>query len=88
MKLPGWKVSTLPSKGLMRFIRFLTVYTILGGAAALLAPDSVGKLTRWFADNPRYLRLAGIVDIGLGIWLAQQQYQEEMPPQPWWRKWV
>ena len=78
----------MPSKGIMRFIRFLAVYTIVGGAAALLAPNSVGKLSRWFADNPRYLRLAGILDIGLGIWLAQQHYQAKEPPQPWWRKWL
>ena len=76
----------MPGKAIMRFIRFLTVYIIVGGAAALLAPDSVGKLSRWFADNPRYMRLVGILDIGLGIWLAQQQYQAEKHPQPWWRR--
>ena len=31
----------------------------------------MGKLSRWFADNPRYLRLVGILDMGLGIWLAE-----------------
>jgi hypothetical protein len=78
----------MPNKAITRVIQFLAVYTILGGAAALLAPNSVGKLSRWFADNPRYLRLVGILDISLGIWLAQQQGQEEVPPQPWWRKWL
>lgn len=77
----------MPSEGIRRFTRFLAVYIIVGGAAALIAPNSVGKLSRWFADNPRYLRLVGLLDIGLGIWLAKQQYQEE-PPQPWWRKWL
>jgi hypothetical protein len=76
----------MPGKGIMRFIRFLTVYSIVGGAVALLAPEIMGKLSRWFADNPRYMRLVGIVDIGLGIWLAQQQYQAASSPQPWWRK--
>ncbi len=78
----------MPNKGIMRFIRFSSIYVIVAGVALLLAPESMGKLSRWFADNPRYLRLAGILDIGLGIWLAQQHYQGEAPPQPWWRKWL
>jgi hypothetical protein len=73
------------SQRLMRFIRFLTVYIIVVGGAVLLAPESMAKLSRWFADNPRYLRLVGILDVGLGIWLAREQHQA--PPQPWWRKW-
>jgi len=77
----------MPGQGLRRFIQFLSVYAILGGAAALLAPESMGRLCRWFADNPRYMRLVGIIDIGLGIWLGREQYQAEAPPQPWWRKW-
>ncbi len=77
----------MPSKGIRRFIQFLTAYIIIvGGAAALLALESMGKLGRWFADNPRYIRLVGLVDIGLGIWLSREQYQA--PPQPWWRKWL
>jgi hypothetical protein len=79
----------MPSQRLMRFIRFLTVYIIVVGGAVLLAPESMAKLSRWFADNPRYLRLVGILDVGLGIWLgiwlAREQHQA--PPQPWWRKW-
>jgi hypothetical protein len=70
---------------LMRFIRFLTVYIIVAGGAVLLASESMGKLSRWFADNPRYLRLVGILDMGLGIWLAREQHRAS--PQPWWRKW-
>jgi hypothetical protein len=70
---------------LMRFIRFLTVYIIVAGGAVLLASESMGKLSRWFAYNPRYLRLVGILDMGLGIWLAREQHRAS--PQPWWRKW-
>ena len=62
-------------------------YIILVGGAVLLATESMGKLSRWFADNPRYLRLAGILDIGLGMWLAREQHQAQPPPQPWWHKW-
>jgi hypothetical protein len=76
----------MPDKGITRLIRFLAIYTIVGGAATLLAPESMGKLSRWFADNRRYLRLIGIVDIGLGLWLIQQQHQAEAPPRPWWKK--
>lgn len=75
----------MPNQRLMRFIRFLTVYIIVAGGAVLLAPESMGKLSRWFADNPRYLRLVGILDMGLGIWLAREQHRAS--PQSWWRKW-
>jgi hypothetical protein len=77
----------MPSQRLMRFIRFLTVYIIVVGGALLLAPESMAKLSRWFADNPRYLRLVGILEVGLGIWLAREQHQAQVPPQPWWRRW-
>ena len=49
----------MPSQRLMRFIRFLTEYIIVVGGAVLLAPESMAKLSRWFADNPLYLRLGG-----------------------------
>jgi hypothetical protein len=67
----------------MRFIRFLTVYNIAVGGAVLLAPESMGKLSHWFADNPRYLRLIGLLDMGLGIWRAREQYRAQAAPQPW-----
>jgi hypothetical protein len=86
MKLSLREVSTVPSQGIRRFIRFLTAYIIVGGAVALVAPEIMGKLGRWFADNPRYIRLVGILDIGLGVWLAKEHYQAQAPPQPWWRK--
>ncbi|MBV9453323.1 MAG: hypothetical protein JOZ19_04275 [Rubrobacter sp.] len=76
----------MPNKDIMRFIRFSSIYVIVAGVALLLAPESMGKLSRWFADNPRYLRLAGMLDISLGIWLARQRYQAEAPPILWWRK--
>jgi len=68
-------------------MRLLTIVYIVEGAAALLAPESTGKLTRWFANNPRYMRLGGIGVIGLGVWLALQQYQQETLPRPWYRGW-
>ncbi len=58
------------------------------GVVALLAPESISKLTRWFVDNPRYIRLGGIVPIALGIWLARRQYQEEQPQPPWYGRWL
>jgi uncharacterized protein YjeT (DUF2065 family) len=68
-------------------MRLLTIVYIVEGAAALLAPESMGKLTHWFADNPRYMRLGGTVAIGLGVWLALRQYQQEALPRPWYRRW-
>jgi uncharacterized protein YjeT (DUF2065 family) len=77
----------MPSQRLIRFIRFLTVYIIVVGGAILIAPESMRKLSRWFTDTPRRLRLVGILDMGLGIWLAREQHKAQAPPQPWWRKW-
>ena len=70
----------MPNQRFLRFIRFLTVYIIVAGGAVLLAPESMGKVSRWFADNPRYLRLVRILDMGLGIWLAREQHRAS--PQP------
>jgi len=77
----------MPSQRLTRFVHFLTVYIIVVGGAVLLAPERMSKLSRGFADNPRYMRLVGILDVGFGIWLARELYQAQAPPQPWWRKW-
>jgi hypothetical protein len=71
-----------------RMMRLLTIVYILGGAAALLAPESTGKFGRWIADNPRYMRLDGLLGIGLGIWLALREQPKEEPPQPWYRRWL
>jgi uncharacterized protein YjeT (DUF2065 family) len=60
-----------------RIMRLLTILYIVEGVVALLAPESMSRFTRWFVDNPRYMRLGGIVAIALGIWLALSQYQEE-----------
>jgi uncharacterized protein YjeT (DUF2065 family) len=68
-------------------LRLLTIVYIVEGIAALLAPESMSKFTHWFADNPRNMRLGGIVAIALGISLALSQYQQEQPPQPWYRRW-
>jgi hypothetical protein len=76
----------MPDKVRTGIIRFFAIYAIVGGAAALLAPDRMGKLGRWFADNPRYMRLGGLVDIGLGLLLIQPWRRAEEPPRPWWRR--
>ena len=53
----------------------------------LLGPKRLRKLTLWFAENPIYTRLGGIVETGLGIWLALRQYQKATP-QPWYQRWL
>ena len=40
-------------------------------------PESVRKVARFSADNPNYMRLLGMAQIGFGIWLALRQYREE-----------
>ena len=53
----------------------------------LLGPKRLRKLTLWFAENPTYTRIGGIAEIGLGIWLALRQYQQEAAPRPWYQRW-
>jgi hypothetical protein len=69
-----------------RIMRLLTILYVVGGAAALLAPESMGRFGRWVSDNPLYMRIDGMVGIALGAWLALRQYREVEPPRPWWRR--
>jgi uncharacterized protein YjeT (DUF2065 family) len=66
--------------------KLLSIVYIVEGIVLLIAPESMIKFTRWFADNPRNMRLGGILAIAVGILLALSQYQEEQPPQPWYRR--
>ena len=67
-----------------RLLRLLAVVYIVEGIAIFLAPESMLNFTRWFADNPRNMRLGGTLAIAAGILvLALSQYQEEPPPQSW-----
>ncbi len=65
----------------------LAVITVGDGVIELLAPrehsllwdvgpEGVRKVARFFADNPNYMRLLGLAQIGFGIWLALRQYRE------------
>ncbi len=40
-------------------------------------PESARKVACFFADNPNYMRLPGLTQIGFGVWLAFKQYREE-----------
>jgi uncharacterized protein YjeT (DUF2065 family) len=60
-----------------RVLRLLAVVYIVEGIAIFLAPESMLNFTRWFADNPRNMRLGGTLAIAAGILLALSQYQEE-----------
>ena len=64
------------------------VITIGDGMIEFLAPrqhslllasglESARKVARFFADNPNYMRLPGLTQIGFGVWLALRQYREE-----------
>ena len=73
-------------------VRILAGVYIVGGVVTLLAPESMGRLARWFANNPLYMRLDGIAATALGVFLALREYREEEPapppPPPWWRRLV
>ena len=71
-----------------RLTETFPIITIDDGVLELLAPKqhsllwaagpaSVRKLTRFFADNPNYIRLLGLTQISFGVWLAFRQYREE-----------
>ena len=51
----------------------------------LFGPQSLRRISLWFADNPTYSRLGAIGGIGFGIWVALSQYREA--PQPWYQRW-
>lgn len=43
----------------------------------LVGPEGLRKALLWFAENPHYARLIGIVQIGFGIGLSLRQYEDE-----------
>lgn len=70
----------------------LAMLEIGGGVLALIAPgryarfwlqvwpfgpESLRKITLWFADNPNYTRLGSVVGIGVWSLVALRQFQEE-----------
>ena len=67
-------------------LRVFTIVYIIEGVVLLFAPESMIKFTRWFADNPRNMRLGGILALAAGISLALSQYQQEQAPKPWYRR--
>ncbi len=42
----------------------------------VVGPEGVRKVARFFADNPRYMRLLGASQIAFGVWLALRQYRD------------
>ena len=38
-------------------------------------PARVRKVARFFAENPKLMRLLGTAQVAFGIWLAKRQYQ-------------
>lgn len=66
----------------------IAVLAIGDGAIELLAPrehsrlwvvgpEGVRKVSRFFAENPNYMRILGATQIAFGVWLALRQYRSE-----------
>ena len=64
----------------------MALTTIGDGALALVAPrehsllwevgpEGIRRMTRFFADNPNYMRLLGTSQIAFGLWLVFRQYR-------------
>jgi hypothetical protein len=62
--------------------------TIGDGVIELIAPrqhsllwdtgaQSVRKMARFSADNPKYMRFLGAAQICFGVWLGLRRYREE-----------
>ena len=72
-----------------RLTETFPIITIDDGGLELLAPKQhsplwasgrasvVRKVTRFFADNPNYMRLLGLIHISFSVCLTFRQYQEE-----------
>lgn len=43
----------------------------------VVGPEGVRKVSRFFAENPNYMRLLGASQIAFGVWLALRQYRDE-----------
>ena len=41
-----------------------------------IGPQGANKVARFFADNPNYVSLLGLSQIGFGTWPALRQYRE------------
>jgi hypothetical protein len=41
-----------------------------------VGPEGVRNVSRFFAENPNYMRLLGAAQIAFGVWLALRQYRD------------
>ncbi|MBA2692386.1 MAG: hypothetical protein H0U65_07825 [Rubrobacter sp.] len=69
-----------------RFLETFAIVIIGDGVIEVLAPREHSLLwhvgpgkgvARFFAENPKYMRLLGLSQIGFGVWLAMRQYRGE-----------
>ena len=42
-----------------------------------VGPQSTRKISRFFVENPHYMRLLGAAQMAFGLWLALRQYRED-----------
>ena len=61
---------------------------VVGGVVTLLAPEAMGRFTRWFGNRPHLMRLDAALVTALGALLVLKEYREEKPPPPWWQRWL
>src|SRR5215213_8832563 len=59
-------------------VRVLAAVYIVGGVATLIAPESMARFTRWFANHPLLMRLDAVLIIALGTGLALREYREAL----------
>jgi len=69
-----------------RIVEVLAATYVVAGAATLLAPETMGRFARWFADHPLYMRIDGLLVIALGVFLGLREHRKEQPPPPRWRR--
>jgi hypothetical protein len=55
----------------------------------VFGPERLRQLIVWLAEHPTARRLQGALRIGIGLWLALNQYKGVItPPKPWWQRWL
>jgi hypothetical protein len=49
----------------------------------VFGPERLRKLIVWLAEHPTARQLQGVLRVGIGLWLALRQYQQQTPQRPW-----
>ena len=52
----------------------------------VFGPEGLRQLIVWLAEHPTVRRLQGALRVGIGLWLALRQYQQQTTRGPWYER--